>query len=74
MFLTFLCDINLWLIEGPHLLLAPVTSVFISAAQRGEGRGGQTYPAHPAPLAVVTSTGLLAQCKALWGGTKVLAG
>lgn len=41
--LTFLCDINLWLIEGPHLLLASVTLVLMLAtAIRGRSRG-QTY-------------------------------
>lgn len=59
MILTFLCDINTWLIEGQHhLLLASVTSVFILAALHGEGQGVK-HTSPPAPLAAVTSTGLL---------------
>lgn len=39
-FLTFLCDINLCLIEGPHLLLASVTCAFtLAALHRGRSRG-----------------------------------
>lgn len=64
MFLTFPCDINLWLIEGPHLLLA---SAFMLALLHGEGQGVK-HTSCPAPLAVVTSTGLLPQSVSMKGG------
>ena len=51
------CDINSNLIEGLHLLLASVTSVFIIAAVQTEGQGVK-HSSRPAALAVVTSTGL----------------
>lgn len=73
MFLTFPCDINLWLIEGPHLLLASVTSAFILTALHGEGQGVK-HTSCPAPLAVVTSTGLLTQTVSQRGRMNLLAG
>lgn len=56
----------MFLCEGPDLLLAPVTSVFILAVLRGGRSKGQTYLSL-APLAVVTSTGLLPKSLALLG-------
>lgn len=56
----FVVTLTRGLIEGPHLLLAPVTSVFILAVLHGEGQGVK-HTSRPAPLAVVTSTGLHTQ-------------
>lgn len=73
MFLTFLRDIILWLIAGPHLLLPSVTSVFILAALHEEGQEVK-HTSHPAPLAAVTSTGLQTQSVSRGGRLNLLAG
>ncbi|MEQ2187622.1 hypothetical protein GOODEAATRI_006587 [Goodea atripinnis] len=70
--LTFLCDINSQLIEGLHLLVALLTPIFILAALQEEGQGVK-YTSHPAPLAVVTSTGLLHQSVGRMGKTNLNA-
>lgn len=47
-------------------MLATVTSIFILAMHHGEGQRVK-HTSRPAPLAVVTSTGLLPQSLALLG-------